>query len=126
MLGYLFVRMLVAGFARASAPGRSCRWCRSGGSRSAASLLAAGRIALNVVDSHVIDIGVAGVIGADRIAARPAPLPGRLLARARSAGDVYGPFNYLAYLPFEEAFPWDGDWESTSRRRTRRRSASTS
>ena len=33
----------------------------------AAVALACGRIALNVVDSHVIDIGVAGVVGADHI-----------------------------------------------------------
>ena len=25
-------------------------------------------------------------------------------------GDVYGPFTYLAYLPFEAIFPWQGHW----------------
>ena len=25
-------------------------------------------------------------------------------------GDVYGPFNYLAYVPFEAVFPWHGHW----------------
>jgi hypothetical protein len=26
-------------------------------------------------------------------------------------GDVYGPVNYLAYVPFELAFPWSGHWD---------------
>src|SRR5262249_33205791 len=26
-------------------------------------------------------------------------------------GDVYGPVNYLAYVPFEQAFPWSGKWD---------------
>jgi hypothetical protein len=26
-------------------------------------------------------------------------------------GDVYGPVNYVAYVPFELAFPWSGHWD---------------
>ena len=26
-------------------------------------------------------------------------------------GDTYGPVNYFAYLPFELALPWDGEWD---------------
>jgi branched-subunit amino acid transport protein AzlD len=26
-------------------------------------------------------------------------------------GDVYGPVNYLSYVPFELAFPWSGRWD---------------
>jgi hypothetical protein len=29
-------------------------------------------------------------------------------------GDVYGPVNYLAYVPFEQAFPWSGRWDEVS------------
>ena len=42
--------------------------CRSAGSRSPPWSLAVFRIGLNVADSQVIDIGFAGVVGADRIA----------------------------------------------------------
>jgi hypothetical protein len=29
-------------------------------------------------------------------------------------GDVYGPVNYLAYVPFEAAFPWSGRWDEVT------------
>ena len=29
-------------------------------------------------------------------------------------GDVYGPVNYLSYVPFEQAFPWSGKWDEVS------------
>src|SRR5262249_41645608 len=29
-------------------------------------------------------------------------------------GDVYGPVNYLAYVPFEQAFPWSGEWDEVT------------
>ena len=82
------------------------RWLAVGGDRCSPC----GRIALNVVDSHVIDIGVAGVIGADHIAHGQSLYYGRLRPGLGIRGDVYGPFNYLAYLPFEAIFPWNGHW----------------
>src|SRR4051812_27651821 len=67
------------------------------------------RITLNVVDSNVIDVGYAGVIGADRIA------DGRTLygnfPKDNKHGDTYGPVNYVAYVPFEQAMPWSGRWD---------------
>jgi hypothetical protein len=67
------------------------------------------RIALNVMDSNVIDVGYAGVIGADRIA------DGRTLygnfPKDNEHGDTYGPVNYVAYVPFEQAMPWSGRWD---------------
>ena len=58
------------------------------------------RITLNVMDSNVIDVGYAGVIGADQIA------DGRQLygnfPSDNEHGDTYGPVNYLAYVPFEQ------------------------
>jgi hypothetical protein len=77
---------------------------------AAAVLLACGRIALNVVDSHVIDIGVAGVVGADRITHGQDLYNGAFAPGVGIRGDVYGPFNYLAYVPFEAVWPWNGHW----------------
>ncbi len=67
------------------------------------------RIALNVTDSNVIDVGYAGVIGAQRIA------DGRALYGSfpvdNEHGDTYGPANYEAYIPFEQVFGWGGNWD---------------
>ena len=70
------------------------------------------RIAMNVTDSAVIDVGYAGVIGADR-AAHLEPLYGENAFPADNRpGDTYGPAAYYAYIPFELAFPWTGTWDS--------------
>lgn len=67
------------------------------------------RIALNVTDSNVIDVGYAGVIGAQRI------VHGKPLYRGwpkdNEHGDTYGPVNYEAYVPFEQLFGWSGKWD---------------
>jgi hypothetical protein len=67
------------------------------------------RVTLNIVDSNVIDVGYAGVIGADRIA------DGKTLygnfPKDNEHGDTYGPVNYVAYVPFEQALPWSGRWD---------------
>jgi hypothetical protein len=76
-----------------------------------AVLLCGGRIALNVVDSEPIDVGYAGVIGADRIT-HGEPIYGEgAFPDDNPKGDTYGPFNYAAYIPFELAFPWHGFWD---------------
>ena len=67
------------------------------------------RVGLNVVDSHVIDVGYAGVIGADRVADAK-PLYEGAFSRDVEHGDTYGPLNYLLYLPFEQALGWSGGW----------------
>jgi hypothetical protein len=72
-------------------------------------LLVAGRIALNVADSNVIDVGYSGVIGADRIADQE-PIYGNFPDDDQS-GDTYGPVAYYAYVPFEQVFPWSGSWD---------------
>jgi hypothetical protein len=110
VLGYVFARMLWAGVRpreRASPliPVVPVRWLAI-----AAVALVCGRIALNVVDSHVIDIGVAGVVGADHVTHGEALYDGDFAPGVGIRGDVYGPFNYLAYVPFEAVFPWDGHW----------------
>jgi Glycosyltransferase family 87 len=69
------------------------------------------RVALNVADSGVIDVGYAGVIGADR-AVHGDPLYGEgAFPDDNPFGDTYGPANSYAYVPFELAMPWDGDWD---------------
>jgi len=68
------------------------------------------RVGLNVIDSNVIDVGYAGVIGADRIADGD-PLYGAGFSDEVERGDTYGPITYLAYVPFEQAMPWSGAWD---------------
>jgi hypothetical protein len=67
------------------------------------------RIALNVTDSNVIDVGYAGVIGAQRIV-HGKPLYGGW-PKDNEHGDTYGPVNYVAYVPFEQLFGWSGRWD---------------
>jgi hypothetical protein len=67
------------------------------------------RIGLNVTDSNVIDVGYAGVIGAQRIADGKA-LYGHYPSN-NEHGDTYGPVNYEAYVPFEQVFGWSGLWD---------------
>lgn len=67
------------------------------------------RVSLNLFDSNVIDVGYAGVIGADRITSGQA-LYGAFPAD-NASGDTYGPFAYLSYVPFELLFPWGGSWD---------------
>ena len=96
------------------------------------------RLGLNIEDSNVIDVGLSGVIGAERISAgqdpygnfpiegnRPACGPadssgeirdriqtnGRCEA-ADAQGDTYGPVSYEAYLPGYWLFGWSGKWDS--------------
>ena len=72
--------------------------------------LAAFRIGLNIADSNVIDVGYAGVLGADRIADGKS-LYGPGFSDDVERGDTYGPVTYLLYVPFEQALPWSGRWD---------------
>jgi hypothetical protein len=67
------------------------------------------RVGLNLTNSNVIDVGYSGVIGADRIA------HGRdvygTFPPDNPSGDTYGPVSYLAYVPWELAWPWEGTWD---------------
>jgi hypothetical protein len=95
------------------------------------------RIGLNVQTSNVIDVGYAGVIGADRIlhgqapykhfprqgdlkACGPADQEGEIRERiqengrceaSNEFGDTYGPVSYAAYIPAYLVFGWTGKWD---------------
>ena len=110
VLLYLLVRLLVAGFRPRErgewlVPIVPVAWLAV-----ATVFLVGFRVGLNVVDSNVIDVGYAGVIGADRIA-DGRELYGAGFSDEVERGDTYGPVNYLAYLPFEQALPWSGRWD---------------
>ena len=67
------------------------------------------RALLALTGGNVIDVGYAGVIGADRLT-HGEPLYGHFPAD-NAHGDTYGPVAYAAYVPFELAFPWSGTWD---------------
>ncbi len=107
VLGYLLARMLWAGLRPRAGRGPLVPHARPGWLVAGMVLLVALRIFVNVATDNVIDVGYAGVAGADRIEHKQ-PL---YLANAVH-GDTYGPINYVAYVPFELLFPNHGDWDS--------------
>ena len=106
LLGYLLVRMLLAGFRPRErrerlVPRLPVRWMAVG-----LVLLVAFRVGLNLADSTVVDVGYASVVGADRIVHGE-----ELYVDNDVHGDTYGPVSYLAYIPFETLWPWSGSWD---------------
>ena len=104
-----------------------------------AVFLAGFRVGLNLESKHgVIDVGYAGVIGAERIVHGQAPyghMPQRGLLEAcgpkdasgdvrdriqanghcesaNEHGDTYGPVSYAAYIPAYLLFGWSGKWDT--------------
>jgi len=95
------------------------------------------RVELNHRRSTVLDVGYAGVIGADRInhgvdpyghfpardtgkACGPADTDGNIndwvqsngrCESANPTGDTYGPVSYMSYLPGLWIFGWSGKWD---------------
>ncbi|HLM32184.1 MAG TPA: glycosyltransferase 87 family protein [Solirubrobacterales bacterium] len=107
-LAYLLIRTLWVGFRGGEGlrPSARASWLAI-----AAVVLVAFRITINVVDSGVIDVGYAGTIGADRITHGETVWGENQFPEDNRFGDTYGPFNYYAYVPFELALPWDGEWD---------------
>ena len=65
-------------------------------------------LALNL-DSRVIDVGYAGVVGADLIL--DGTIPYGNMPVDVGTGDTYGPLNYLLYVPFVLLFGFSGEWD---------------
>jgi Glycosyltransferase family 87 len=110
ILLYLLVRVLMAGFRPRERPGRLVPHVPLAWLGVALVFLVAFRVALNAVDSNVIDVGYAGVIGADRVVDGD-ELYGDGFSEDVERGDTYGPVNYLLYVPFEQALKWSGAWD---------------
>ena len=110
VLLYLLVRLLWTGFRPRERRGRLVPLVPVGALALGIVLLVGFRVGLNIVDSNPIDVGYAGVIGADRIADGD-PLYGPGFSDDVQRGDTYGPATYLAYVPFEQAMPWSGVWD---------------
>ncbi|HEX3692358.1 MAG TPA: hypothetical protein VHU13_03355 [Solirubrobacteraceae bacterium] len=113
---YLLVRMLVLGRVRLRrarrppAPERPAALLIGTPWLAIALLFLVGfRVALNVTDSNVIDVGYAGVIGAQRMVQGKSLYGG--YPSDNEHGDTYGPFNYAAYVPFEQALGFSGHWD---------------
>ena len=106
---YLLVRMLLLGFGRGR-PRKPLRvfvpisWLAIG-----VVFLVGFRVGLNVVNSNVIDVGYAGVIGADKLL-HGQPVYGHW-PKDNASGDTYGPVAYFAYVPFRAIFGWSGTWD---------------
>jgi len=108
---YLLVRMLWMGFRPRSRPGRLVPYAPVTVLALGLIFLVGFRVALNVSDSRVIDVGYAGVIGADRIADGDQLYGEGQWPKGIEKGDTYGPVNYLTYLPWEQLLPWQGRWD---------------
>ena len=137
VLGYLLMRGLVVGTRRRESALRPVwpTWAFA----AAAVFLLGFRVGLNVeAPRGVIDVGLAGVVGADRILegeapygnmpqrsglepCGPADAEGQIRERIQTngrceaaieRGDTYGPIAYLAYVPATLVWDWSGKWDS--------------
>ncbi len=137
VLGYLLVRSVWVGVRKREPPLRPLwpTWVFA----AAAIFLLGFRVGLNVeAPRGVIDVGLAGVVGASRILDGEAPygnMPQRgdleecgpedadgdvreriqTNGRCEAAierGDTYGPVAYAAYVPATLVFEWSGKWDS--------------
>jgi hypothetical protein len=137
VLVYVLARGLWIGFGRRGSPLASVwpTWLLAG----AAVFLLGFRVGLNVeAPRGVIDVGLAGVVGADRVVDGRAPygnMPqrgdlepcgpkdaeGQVRERIQTngrceaaieRGDTYGPVAYLAYVPAVLIWPWSGKWDA--------------
>ncbi|HZE06093.1 MAG TPA: hypothetical protein VE127_12760 [Solirubrobacteraceae bacterium] len=105
---YLVARMLLLAGGR-GAPRSPLRAPPTSWLATGAVFLIAFRIGLNVLNSNVIDVGYAGVIGATKLI-HGHPLYGHWPADNRY-GDTYGPVSYYLYVPFRLIFGWSGRWD---------------
>ena len=104
---YLFARTLLMGFGIGERVERTSdlpTWALLGLAFVAGGLV----LGLNL-DSRVIDVGYAGVVGADLILEGTVPYGN--MPQEVGTGDTYGPLNYLLYAPFVLLFGFSGGWD---------------
>jgi Glycosyltransferase family 87 len=115
VLAYVFIRMLIAGFRPTESRDKLLPLAPRGVLVAGIVALVAFHTAYVATEAKVIDVGLAGVIGTDRLThgeeVYGPDFSEGLPPSSDIRGDVYGPANYLAYVPFEVAFPWSGDWD---------------
>jgi multidrug transporter EmrE-like cation transporter len=111
VLAYVFVRMLIAGFRPTEKRDKLLPFAPRGLLVAGIVALVAFHTAYMATEGKVIDVGLAGVIGADRLTNGEDVYGEGASSGTPVRGDVYGPVNYLAYAPFELAFPWSGRWD---------------
>lgn len=132
---YLIARCAWIGWTNRASPAATALpvWLLVG----ATVLLFGFRVGLNTEQSNVLDVGYAGVIGADRLVNGDSPYgnfpvrdTGKPCGQANEDGDVgdwiqangrcesanplgdtYGPVNYYAYVPGLALFGWSGKWD---------------
>ena len=118
VLAYVFLRALIAGFRPVETRDRLLPFAPRGLLVAGIVALVAFHTAYVATEGKVIDVGIAGVIGADRLTHGDdiygADFSQGLAPSSDVRGDVYGPVNYLAYVPFELALPWSGHWDEVS------------
>ncbi|MGH2849590.1 MAG: glycosyltransferase 87 family protein, partial [Solirubrobacteraceae bacterium] len=107
-LAYLLLRLLWLARAGARPPPLRLNF-RVGWLAVGAVLLLGFRIGLNVVDSNVIDVGYANVVGGQKVL-HGAALYGQFPTNI-ARGDTYGPVSYEAYAPFVALFGFSGRWD---------------
>jgi len=106
---YLMVRLLALGAGRGR-PREPLRLAVPVGWLAIGVIFLVGfRIGLNVVNSNVIDVGYAGVIGADKLVHGQSLYGG--WPKDNANGDTYGPVAYYVYVPFRWIFGWSGSWD---------------
>jgi hypothetical protein len=112
---YLLARVLVAGLIPRESRERLLPLASRGLIVAGIAALVALHAWFAVDEAKVIDVGVAGVVGADRLAAGEdvygEDFGAELPESGDVRGDVYGPVNYLAYVPAEQAWPWEDEWD---------------
>ncbi len=104
---YLFIRTLLMGFGIGERVERTSNFPTP--VLFALGVIASGFLLWLNLSSRVLDIGYAGVAGADRIMHGIIPY-GNMPAEV-GTGDTYGPLNYLLYIPFITLFGYSGHWD---------------
>jgi hypothetical protein len=115
VLAYVFVRMMIAGFRPSENRDPLLPWLPKKWLIAGVAALAAVHAGFMIDHGKVIDVGLAGTIGADRLVdgedVYSEDFTEGLPSSGDVRGDVYGPVNYLAYVPFERVFPYEGEWD---------------